>query len=218
MTEINAFGWTYVGTAEGDHGVFTHGSGEVFAGQIAGGAACVGVATKTNGNTYFVEFDADGEPHGRYLACWTATGDTVYHRYEHGNYKESARLNADGTCMYNGKACRADFTPFAALRAKVVPIKARPPLVPTQPPFFMPHCFAPTASHSIGPIGHWFGTRRSSRRPTPTRCALADSAINACMARALRSTAPAKRNAPRIQPGRRTGRRGALRMRHKPHA
>jgi hypothetical protein len=145
MTEIKFDGWTYRGTAEGDHGVFTDNSGgHVFAGQIAGDFARVGVHTDTGGNTWFVECDADGKAHGRELGC-TAGGDTRYGRFEHGSRKEHAVLRADGTCAYNGKACRADYAPFVALRAMVVPIKARPALVPPQPPFFMPHSLAPTA-------------------------------------------------------------------------
>ncbi len=160
MTEIKFFGSTFVGTAEGDHGVFTHSSGTVYAGQIADGSACVGVATRTDGGTVFAECDADGKWHGRRLGC-IAGGDTEYRRWEHGMPKEIAVLRADGTCEYNGKACRADYAPFVALQAMVVPIKARSPLVPQQPPLFMPHFFAPFASHSIGPIGHCFGIRRS---------------------------------------------------------
>jgi hypothetical protein len=129
MTEIKFRGDTYRGTAEGDHGVFTHGGGHVYAGQIAGDYACVGVDTSTDGTTYFVECDAGGKAHGRWLGCW-ADGDTVYFRYEHGSVKEYAALRADGTCEYKGKACRADYAPFAALQAMVVPIKARLPLVP----------------------------------------------------------------------------------------
>jgi hypothetical protein len=130
MTEINAFGSTYVGTAEGDHGVFTNKfTGTVYAGQIAGDSACVGVLTFTDGNTAFVECDADGQPHGRALGCY-ADGHTVYSRCEHGSRKEDALLRADGTCTYNGEACRADYAPFVALRAMVVPVKARPPPVP----------------------------------------------------------------------------------------
>jgi hypothetical protein len=125
MTKIKFWGYTYVGTAEGDHGVFTRSGGRVFAGQVAGGSACVGVATGTTGATWFVECDADGQVHGRVLSC-TANGDTRYLRCEHGNYKEDADLSADGTCEYNGKACPADYARFAALRAMVVPIKARP--------------------------------------------------------------------------------------------
>jgi hypothetical protein len=135
MTEIK-FGWTYRGTAEGDHGVFTDSDGRIFAGQIAGDYPCVGVHTWTNGTTYFVECDADGKAHGRELAC-DAGGDTEYRRYEHGNEKEQAVLRADGTCEYDDKACRADYAPFAALQAMVVPIKARLQLVPPQPPFVM---------------------------------------------------------------------------------
>jgi hypothetical protein len=126
MTEIKFWGGTYRGTAEGDHGVFTDNSnGRVFAGQIAVDSACVGVLTKTTGTTYFVECDADGEYHGREMDC-TAGGDTWYRRYEHGSCKEVALLRADGTCEYDVKACRADYAPFVALRAMVVPIKARP--------------------------------------------------------------------------------------------
>ncbi len=125
MTEIKFWGFTYVGTAEGAHGVFTASNGTVFAGQIAGDFARVGVATWTDGSTSFVECDADGREHGRWLACY-ADGDTGYGRYEHGSQKEEAVLYADGTCRYNGKACRADYAPFVALQAMVVPIKARP--------------------------------------------------------------------------------------------
>jgi hypothetical protein len=126
MTEIKFWGDTYVGTAEGDHGVFTRNDGYVYAGKIAGDCACVGVRTDTNGTTHFVECDADGKYHGRYLAC-EAGGVTVYGRYEHGSEKERAVLRADGTCKYNWKACRADYAPFVKLKAMVVLIKARPP-------------------------------------------------------------------------------------------
>jgi hypothetical protein len=126
MTEIKFWGCTYRGTAEGDHGVFTHKSGgRVYAGKIANHSACVGVHTLTSGRTEFVECDADGKGHGRLLDC-TADGDTWYWLYEHGSAKERAVLFADGTCEYNGKPCRADYAPFVALRAQVVPIKARP--------------------------------------------------------------------------------------------
>jgi hypothetical protein len=142
MTEINAFGCTYVGTAEGDHGVFTRSSGTVFAGQIAGDAACVGVVTRTDGDTSFAECDADGREHGRVVGC-NAGGHTEYLRFEHGSAKEQAVLYADGTCRYNGTVCRADYAPFAALRAMVVPIKARPPLGPSTAAFLCAAFFRP---------------------------------------------------------------------------
>ncbi len=215
MTEIKFWWDTYVGTAEGDHGVFTDSDGRVYVGQIAGGSARVGVATWTGGTTFFAECDADGEPHGRWLTC-TGNGDTEYCRYEHSSVKEQAVLRADGSCAYNGKPCRADYAPFVALQAMVVPIKARPPLVPPTAASLYAALFRPLCL-PVGPIGHWFATRRSWRRPTPTRCALAASAISSlhspCNAHGSCQT-----NAPRVQPGRRTGRRGALRMRHKPHA
>jgi hypothetical protein len=141
MTEIKAFGGTYVGTAEGDHGVFTSSDGDVYAGEIAYGYPCVGVRTDINGITVFAECDADGKEHGRELAC-TAGGDTRYGRWEHGSEEEQAWLSADGTCEYNGEECRADFAPFVALQAMVVPIKARPPLVPPTAAF-VPHFFLP---------------------------------------------------------------------------
>ena len=178
MTEIKFRGGTYVGTAEGDHGVFTDNrDGRVYAGQIARGSARVGVLTSTSGTTSFAECDADGQFHGRGLEC-TAAGRTVYYRCEHGSVKERAVLYADGTCAYNGKACRADFAPFLALQATVLPIKARPR---TSPPTaaslyatFFPRPPPPKSVQSA----IVFGTRRSWRRPTPTRCALADSAIS----------------------------------------
>jgi hypothetical protein len=153
MTKIKFWGNTCVGTAEGDHGVFTHSGGHVFAGQIANGYPCVGVATWTNGTTNFVECDADGKEHGRVLAC-DAGGDTWYRRYEHGSLKEHARLRADGTCEYDGEDCNADYPPFVALQANGVAIKARPPLVP--PTAILCAAFASIASR-FGPIGHSFG-------------------------------------------------------------
>jgi hypothetical protein len=180
MTEIKFWGGTYVGTAEGDHGVFTNNSnGTVYAGQIADDHPCVGVATlptcNGRGLTVFVEFDADGKEHGRRVDC-AAGGATEYRRYEHGSEKEYAVLRADGTCKYKGEACRADYAPFAALQAQGRAIKARPALVPPQPPYAT--FFTQPSPPPVGPIGHCFGTRRSWRRPTPTRCALAASAIS----------------------------------------
>jgi hypothetical protein len=143
MTEIK-FGYsTYRGTAEGDHGVFTDDSGgHVYAGRIARGSAWVGVLTTTDGTTTFAECGVDGKFHGRWLEC-RAGGDTWYRRYEDGSAKEGAWLRANGTCYYNWQACRADYAPFVQLQAKVLAIKARPPLVPQQPPFFMPHLSRP---------------------------------------------------------------------------
>jgi hypothetical protein len=176
MTEIKFNGGTYRGTAEGDHGVFTRSNGTVYAGKISGDSACVGVATYTNGTTYFVECDPDGKEHGRALACWV-DGDTWYRLCEHGNTKEGAVLRADGTCEYNGKACRAGFAPFVALQAKVVPIKARPRTrAPTAA--FLYAAFRSPPPPPNRSIGHCVGTRRSWRRPTPTGCAPAASAIS----------------------------------------
>jgi hypothetical protein len=151
MTEITFRGYTYVGTAEGDHGVFTDNSdGAVYAGQIADGKPRVGVLTLTDGSTTFVECDADGKSHGRELVC-IAGGETWYRRCEHGSEKESAVLRADGTCAYDYKYCRADYAPFVALRATVVPIKARPPPVPPTAAC-VPHSLPPPASRSNRPL------------------------------------------------------------------
>jgi hypothetical protein len=178
MTEIKFWGYTYVGTAEGDHGVFTDSDGTVFAGQIVGDAARVGVLTQTSGRTTFVECDADGQWHGRVLRCTAETGDTVYRRYEHGSEKEYAVLRADGTCTYDYMPCRADYAPFAALQAMVVPIKARPRTsAPTAASLYAAF-FTEPSPPSRPPIGHCFGTRRNWRQPTPTRCARAASAIS----------------------------------------
>ena len=126
VVSIQLFGSTYHGPTDGGYGVFTdRNDGAVFAGSYANGSARVGVNTATNESAEFVECDADGNVDGRYLHC-NADGSTRYHLYEHGNNKEQAVLYADGTCKYNGKACSADFPAFVKLRAKVLPIKARP--------------------------------------------------------------------------------------------
>ncbi len=86
------------------------------------------------------------------MECY-AGGHTVYRLFEHGSEKERADLRNDGTCAYNGKACRADFAPFVALQAMVVPIKARPPLVPPpQPPLCRTFSPQPPASRSNRPL------------------------------------------------------------------
>ncbi len=141
-------GGTYRGTAEGEHGVFTGSDGRVYAGKIANGFPCVGVLTRTSGTTEFVECDADGKEHGRWLYC-SAGGNTWYRRYEHGSTEEHAILYADGTCTYDGKACRADYAPFVALQATVVPIKARPRTSAPTAVSLYADFFAPTARQSV---------------------------------------------------------------------
>ncbi len=149
MTEIKFWGITYIGTTDGDHGVFTDpDDGAVYAGEIVRGSACVGVNTRTNGTDY-VECDAGGIPHGRYLEC-DADGYTWYHLYEHGSEKEWALLAADGGCCYDGEECRADYAPFVALQAKVLPIKARPHQRPHSRPYA---AFSAPTAPPIGPIG-----------------------------------------------------------------
>ena len=148
MSTIQYDGSTYRGTADDEYGVFTHKRGTVFAGSHANGSARVGVNTKTSGTLRFVECDADGQYDGRYLRC-DADGDTWYRLMEHGGVpKEQAVLCADGTCTYDNKKCSADFPPFVQLQAKVLPIKARPPLLSHSRPY--PE-FAPTHPAPIAP-------------------------------------------------------------------
>ncbi len=121
----------------------------------------------------------------------------MYFRYEHGWPKDRAVLRADGTCtytgsvatavvngvfsavtwgLYDGEACRADYAPFVALQATVVPIKARPRT--SAPTAFLYAAFIPQPSPPNRSNRPLFGTRRSWRRPTPTRCAPAASAVS----------------------------------------
>ncbi len=102
-----------------------------------------------------------GSSTGVALVC-TAGGDTRYYLYEHGRTKEQAVLYANGTCEYDGETCRADYAPFVQLQAKVLPIKARPPLVPPHSRLSLCRIFYPAITPSQS-IGHWFGTRRSWR-------------------------------------------------------
>ncbi len=215
--EIKFNGSTFRGTAEGDHGVFTKSDGTVFEGEIANGSACVGVATETDGYTWFVECDADGWTHGRVLTC-TAGGDTYYRRYEHGSRKEYALLRADGTCHYNGEDCRAGYAPFVALRAKVVPIKARRPLVPPQqPPLFMPPFSPPPPPRRSNRPLFWHSQELATTHADKVRAQLPPPSV-ACMDRALHSTASAKQMHHASNLDAAPGRKGALRMGHKPHA
>ena len=134
MPLIQAFGFTYHGPADGEYGVFTDPkTGAVFAGSHVKGSACIGVSTETDGYTSFVECDPDGQADGRELVC-LADGDTHYHICEHGDPKKHGGRRADGTCAYDGKKCSADFPPLVELRAKVLPIKARPTARNPQPP------------------------------------------------------------------------------------
>jgi hypothetical protein len=180
MTEIKLNGDTYRGTAEGDHGVITNNSdGTVDAGRIIHGCACVGVSTRTSaGYTVFVEYGADGRIHGRVLGC-DDRGNTAYSLNKYGSAKEWAVLHSNGTCTYNNMPCSADYPPFVALQAMVLPIKARPHQsdrvlvpchsVPQQPPHSRIFS-APTACQSVH--RPCFGARTSWQRPTPTRRAL----------------------------------------------
>jgi hypothetical protein len=189
MTEIKLNWSTFDGFAEGDHGVFfKKWDDDVYEGSIANGCARVGVLTYTDaptrasrrskdppkrsrspparpprGNTHFFECDADGKTHGRSLhACRLGT---EYLLMEHGNIKERAVLKADGTCAYgtskyDEEECSADFPPFTRLKAKVLPIKARPTQLTAAPlPHSPPRTPPPIAPQSVH--RPCFGTRRS---------------------------------------------------------
>ena len=176
MTEIIKYsGYTYIGTAEDDHGLFTHKYGTVYAGKVVRGCASVGVVTYTSGTTWYVECDADGKHHGRYLYC-IADGDTVYRLWEHGMPKERALLYAEGTCTYDGEPCSADFPPFVALPAKVLPIKARPHSRPN--PAFAPS--RPIPNRSIGHVLALAGTGDDPRRQGAHSFAFAISLRGPC--------------------------------------
>jgi hypothetical protein len=151
MSSIIRLRDTYHGIGVFGRGVFTNDKvgGRTYAGQMRNGHACgLGVLTWSDGSKGYAEHGPDGQCDGRYLVRW-ADGDTWYSLFERGEEKDSADLSADGTCEYNGESCRADYPPFVALQAKVLPIKARSPLVPPQPPLFMPPFFAPTARQSV---------------------------------------------------------------------
>jgi hypothetical protein len=129
------------------------------------------VRTATSGNTVFVECDADGNFDGRYLGCW-ADGDTEYFLFEHGNSKETAALYFDGTCAYNGEVCSADFPPFVKLKAKVLPIKARPtahsrPVPHSPPPTPSPSTQNRSIGHVLARAGCRYHARRQGARPPP---------------------------------------------------
>jgi hypothetical protein len=165
-------GYTYRGPAvDGNFGVFSHEGGAVFSGSHANGSARVGVYTGTSGYTEFVECDADGNFDGRYLGCH-ADGDSGYCLFEHGSIKERADLLADGTCEYNGMACRADFPPFVKLKAKVLPIKARPtahsrPVPHSPPPTPSPSTQNRSIGHVLARAGCRYHARRQGARPPP---------------------------------------------------
>ena len=168
MSSIQILGVTYHGPADGDYGVFTDPkNGRVFAGSHANGRGRVGVYTCPRQGKGFVECDADGKEHGRHLVCF-ADGYTEYWLYEHGNRKDYAVLFADGRCEYNGKDCSADFPAFVKLKAKVLPIKARPIAHSRRIPH-SPHIHPVPHRPPIGPS--CFDIRRSSLEPTLPRCA-----------------------------------------------
>jgi hypothetical protein len=183
MTEIKFWGGTYIGTADGDHGVFTDPeNGSVYAGKIDRGCPKVGVVTWTDGTTDFIECNAHGKVHGRYLRCW-AGGNTEFQHCMNNTAHEYAALGAGGTCAYNDKICRADYAPFLALQAKVLQIKARPHLFTHSRPLrrIFP---APIARQSVQSAivlalaGAGDDPRRQGARPTPPSACMTHKQIH----------------------------------------
>jgi hypothetical protein len=130
--EIKFRGETYraCGDNDAEHGVFFEAfTGCMFRGRIDNGAARLGKENWGNGTVggeSFVECDANGQFHGRVLVCRDRVGETEYELFEHGSRKEWAKVFGNGTCEYNGESCSADDLRFLQLKAKVLPIKARP--------------------------------------------------------------------------------------------
>ena len=133
--------------------------------------------------------------------------------WEHGREKERAvlrlSLRADGTCEYNGKACRADYAPFVALQALVVPIKARPRTsAPTAASLCAAFFSPPPPDRSNRPL-FWQSQELATTHADKVRtCRLRHQPVWALW------HSNCQTHAPRVQPGRCTARKGAPRMRH----
>ena len=136
--EIKFRGETYrpQGDNDAEHGVFID-DGHRFWGRIYNGAARLGKefwGNGTSGEESFVECDENGQFHGRVLVYNPSENfglgfETMYFLFEHGSQKEWAKVFQNGTCTsctYNGESCSADDLRFLQLKAKVLPIKARP--------------------------------------------------------------------------------------------
>jgi hypothetical protein len=153
--------------------------------------------------TAFVECNADGNPHGRILVC-KADGDTRYFLKctctagtmarsrcsswcglpgEPAKDKERAAVDANGHCYYHDdddgrtvfEGCSADFPPFVKLKAKVLPIKARPTAAPSShltPPTPPPSAPSPSIGHVLALAGAGNDARRQGARlpPPPLAC------------------------------------------------
>ena len=118
MDTVEIKGWlggVFRGTHYGSVGVYTHKSGDTYAGGHEGGKAHGhGVLTRSNGTTWSGQL-ADGDWHGHSEYHW-ADGDVGYRLYERGNEVHYARVRPNGACFYDGKPCGADHAGFAKLK------------------------------------------------------------------------------------------------------
>ena len=170
MSSIIRVGDTYLGMSVAGRGVFTNEDGHTYAGQYRDGYACgLGVTTYSGGDKVYAEHGPDGQFDGRHLGR-SASGNTWYRLYERGGkWKESALVDADGTCRYNGRYCAPDDPRLLALIAQVAPIEVRPAAPAPHPPL------ARHSPPSNRPM-EWparFAPRRRLRRPWPPRCSVA---------------------------------------------
>jgi hypothetical protein len=128
MSSIIREGDAYHGIGVFGRGVYANDEwgGRTYAGQCRGGHACgLGVLTWSNGTKVYAEHGPDGQFDGPCLYRW-AGGNTFYYLYERGKPKESARVDADGDCMYNAEVCAPDDPRLLALIAQVAPVEVRP--------------------------------------------------------------------------------------------
>jgi hypothetical protein len=170
MSSIINNGDTFHGTGVFGRGVFTHdedGRTWTFAGQYKDGYACgLGVLTSPDGDKVYAEHGPDGKCDGRRLERYVH-GLTWYYLVERGGkLKDSARVSANGRCMYNWEDCAPDDPRLLALIAQVAPVEVRPAAQAPHPP--SARHSDPTQS-SDGSAGS-FCPRRRWRRPRPPRC------------------------------------------------
>ena len=83
------------------------------------------MATYSDGTKVYAEHGPDGQCDGRNLIRW-AFGDTYYYLYERGRVKASARVSANGRCIYDSMYCAPDDPRMLALIAQVAPVEVRP--------------------------------------------------------------------------------------------
>jgi hypothetical protein len=157
---------TFHGISVVGRGVFTYDNedgitGITYAGQCRDGYACgLGVLTWPDGSKIYAEYGPDGQVDGRFLFR-NAHLYTFYCLFERGEEKDSAYVDADGSCRYNFEDCALDDPRLLALTAQVVPVEVRP-IAPAPNP--------PLAPKAIVRCAGSFCPGRRSRPPWPPRC------------------------------------------------